>query len=406
MKLLIVSSTCSKEKYKKIFEERNQKIIDPSQKFFDLLIDGMASHENVEIECLTGIPVSYSCHDRRFWGKEIEKLNKNRKNIYIGFINGKVMRHISLFINTLIETYMAINKSEKDNCIICDPLLLPCSLAALIVSKIKRVKIVALVTDIPAYVTVIGHTRMNTLRTFIQNIYDKITSIQIEVFSGYILLTEQMNEIINKNNKPYIVIEGSVDIESSKINNEIKNKSKTKHILYAGGIHEKFGVIKLVNAFKKTNLTNTELHIYGNGEAVPLIKETEKIDKRVKYKGVVSVEEIVKKEIEATLLINPRPTIEEFTKYSFPSKTLEYMVSGTPLLTTRLPGIPKEYFEYVYSIENESETEMSKKIEEILNINNEDLHRKGILAKQFVLGKKNNIIQGEEIIRFCKKLNI
>ena len=82
------------------------------------------------------------------------------------------------------------------------------------------------------------------------------------------------------------------------------------------------------------------------------------------------------------------------------------MVSGTPLLTTRLPGIPKEYFEYVYSIENESETEMSKKIEEILNINNEDLHRKGILAKQFVLGKKNNIIQGEEIIRFCKKLNI
>ena len=41
-------------------------------------------------------------------------------------------------------------------------------------------------------------------------------------------------------------------------------------------------------------------------------------------------------------------------KYSFPSKNMEYMVSGTPVLTTRLPGMPMEYYPYVYFIEEES----------------------------------------------------
>jgi len=41
-------------------------------------------------------------------------------------------------------------------------------------------------------------------------------------------------------------------------------------------------------------------------------------------------------------------------RYSFPSKLIEYMASATPVLTTRLPGIPPEYEPYVYWIEDDS----------------------------------------------------
>ena len=68
----------------------------------------------------------------------------------------------------------------------------------------------------------------------------------------------------------------------------------------------------------------------------------------VKYKGVAPNAVIVEEELKATLLVNPRPTGEEYTKYSFPSKNMEYMASGTPVLTTCLPGMPAEYNEYVY----------------------------------------------------------
>ena len=55
---------------------------------------------------------------------------------------------------------------------------------------------------------------------------------------------------------------------------------------------------------------------------------------------------------EAKLLINLRNPEDKYTKYSFPSKTFEYMVSGTPFFTTKLEGIPSEYYNYLYCIDS------------------------------------------------------
>ena len=51
--------------------------------------------------------------------------------------------------------------------------------------------------------------------------------------------------------------------------------------------------------------------------------------------------------------MNPRFTGAEYTLYSFPSKNIEYMVSGTPVITTRLAGIPDDYYPYVFVFEEE-----------------------------------------------------
>ena len=40
--------------------------------------------------------------------------------------------------------------------------------------------------------------------------------------NGFVFLTEQMNQRLNKKNKPYIVLEGHVDSEVSYLN-QIKN---------------------------------------------------------------------------------------------------------------------------------------------------------------------------------------
>ena len=73
----------------------------------------------------------------------------------------------------------------------------------------------------------------------------------------------------------------------------------------------------------------------------------------IKYFGIVSNDIVVKEQLKATLLVNLRPTNEEYTKYSFPLKNMEYMVSSTPVLTSNLPGMPEEYKKYVYLIEAE-----------------------------------------------------
>ncbi|MGB9612869.1 MAG: glycosyltransferase, partial [Candidatus Margulisiibacteriota bacterium] len=124
--------------------------------------------------------------------------------------------------------------------------------------------------------------------------------------------------------------------------------------------------------------------------------------KVIEFFGVISNRAVIEEEIKAILLVNPRPSSEEFTQYSFPSKNMEYMVSGTPLLTTKLPGMPEEYYDYVYLFEDESVEGMAKTLDRILKLPKEELHAKGAAAKEFVLREKNNVVQAKRIIEMIR----
>ena len=101
--------------------------------------------------------------------------------------------------------------------------------------------------------------------------------------------------------------------------------------------------------------------------------------------------------------MNPRPTHEEFVKYSFPSKTMEYMASGTPVLTTRLPGMPKEYYPYVDFIEEESAAGIAAALKAVLTRSDEELFQKGQKARAFVLEGRNNVVQAKRILTMLER---
>lgn len=124
----------------------------------------------------------------------------------------------------------------------------------------------------------------------------------------------------------------------------------------------------------------------------------------MKYLGVAANSEIVKAEIAATLLVNPRPSHEDYTKYSFPSKNMEYMASGTPVLTTRLPGMPEDHKPYVYFIEQEDAEGIKDALRQILSQDAQTLHEFGARAKEFVLKEKNNRAQAAKVVNFIRKV--
>ena len=103
------------------------------------------------------------------------------------------------------------------------------------------------------------------------------------------------------------------------------------------------------------------------------------------------------------MLVNPRPTAEEFVKYSFPSKTMEYMSTGTPVLTTVLPGMPEEYHPYVYLIRDETPQGIARALKDTLAQSDEALLQKGMAARNFVLTEKDNVTQAEKILEMLKR---
>ena len=98
-------------------------------------------------------------------------------------------------------------------------------------------------------------------------------------------------------------------------------------------------------------------------------------------------------------MVNPRLSNEEYTKYSFPSKNIEYLVSGTPALTSSLPGMPKEYLDYFYLIEDETEIGIESKLREVLQKSVLELSEFGEKARKFVIENKNNVTQTEKFLK-------
>lgn len=366
-----------------------------AQKFHRLILEGMAAGGQCVISTWSAIPVTPANHHKRFWNVA-STYNNGVRYSYVPMFNFPGIKNIGIFLLTFLKVlYWGAFSQSRNRYIICDILNTTITTAALTASKINGVPIYTIVTDLPGLM-VTNSTKPNLLRDFI---YGKLIKPFLYRFNGYILLTPFMNEVVNKKNRPYMIMEGLVD---SKMNHQqIQSRSSDPRIvLYAGGLYEKYGIKTLIDAFKKIDSLNVQLHLYGYGDMVETIDAYIGEDKRIVYKGMVPNKEAVKAQLNATLLVNPRPSGEEFTKFSFPSKILEYMVSGTPVLTTKLPGMPKEYFDYVYLIEKEDTDNISQKLYDLLSLNPDVLQTFGARAKSFVLDKKNNIAQSRSILHF------
>lgn len=381
MKIIYISTLTSKSKMNKIIENAKSKPLQSIQKFHRLMCEGFVKN-NVSVKTISSIPMSRKISEKILWLDKCEEEN-GVKYTYIPFINIKVLRQICTFLGTIVKVTKEVLNNKKEKIFICDILNTTISTTTLILSKIFKFQCWAIVTDLP--------------RDMQKN--KKINEKMQTKYDGYILITEEMNKIVNPKNKPHIVIEGLVDIRESAENNEVQ-KSSPRVIMYAGGLYEKYGVKTLIEAFCNIQNNNIKLDLYGDGDLVPYIKSIE--NKKIDFHGVVTNDKIVEAEKKATLLVNPRFTSEEYTKYSFPSKNMEYMVSGTPVLTTKLPGMPEEYYNYVYLIEDETQRGMQKCLETLLGLNEDELDKKGKKAREFVLSQKNNVNQTNKIISFLE----
>lgn len=394
--ILFISSVCSKKVFDCVQKTSSDKSGQAIQKFHNLLITGLAMQESNIVETFSAIPITSSINKKRFWNLKPEYLN-NVKYSYALSLNFPVIRNAIVFIDAFFKIlFWKLDSNDTNKIVICDVLKQSIVAGAFFGCKIRRIKIIGIVTDMPGISIHKANFKM-MMATYLARLF-------LPRFDGYILITIQMNSIVNPKLKPYIVMECLVDKNMAKKINQIESKGQEKIILYAGGLYEQYGIKTLIEAFKKLDNKNIRLDMYGTG---PMEKEMPIYmtqDSRIRYYGVVSNEIVVERQLKATLLVNPRRSTEEYTKYSFPIKNIEYMVSGTPTVTTQLPGMPDEYIPFVYLFNDESTEGIYKTLKDILSKNSLELHSFGSKAKDFILTQKNNFEQGHRITSFLDQV--
>ena len=213
--------------------------------------------------------------------------------------------------------------------------------AAVYAKKIDpSIRICLVVPDLPQYMNLSAKISMA------YKVAKKIDIARFEKLNKYVdsymLLTQQMKDKLHVGNRPYLVVEGIVEPDTLEKKAE-KKGAEEKYIVYTGKTNLRFGVKKLVDAFISIPDPKLRLVLCGKGDCDGYIADMAKRDSRIMVMGQLSHEEACRWISAASVLVNPRENDEEYTKYSFPSKNIEYLASGNPTVGYLLDGIPEIY---------------------------------------------------------------
>lgn len=326
-------------------------------------------------------------------------------------IQGETLRFCNLKAYKMFSSYQVArkallkwvkkNKSEQ-RVIMIYAIYAPFIKAAVDVKKkYPDTKLLLIVPDLPEYMGGKKSTLLDSLRTVQHSFLNKWYSF----IDYYVLLSRFMTERLPVDEKQWTVIEGIFNGEKDDIYVE-KQSVNQKTVFYSGTLARRYGVMNLVQAFMEINNPSYRLIICGAGDAKDNIIKLAKVDGRIIYKGLLPREEILKLQKQSDVLVNPRTPEGEFTKYSFPSKTMEYLASGTPTLLYRLPGIPDEYFDYCFVIEELGIDALKDKIESVLNIPSAELKHIGDRARQFIIEQKNPMQQCKKIFNLIDNTHV
>lgn len=367
------------------------------------IIDGLEANDCGKIRIFNYLPVD--SYPNGYIDKKIEEFSFKHTDKYecddlnVGCTNLSIVKQ---FVNIFPFKYKIKKWAEEQNSSKKVLIIYTASKMFLALAKYAKqcnseIETCCIIADIPEYSAA---TDLHGISK-IYNIYNKSRCAALYKFiDKFVLLTEQMAQRLAIT-VPYVVMEGIAPKPEVAINSELSDKYKNdRYILYTGTLNYKFGIGELLDAFAQIPDKDVKLIICGFGQAESRIREDMKSDPRIVFLGRVDRAAAIALQRNATVLVNPRQNNEEFTKYSFPSKTMEYLASGVPVVAYKLDGIPDEYDEYIHYVGDDSVYSLAEEITKILNMSQSERKQKGDSAKEFVLKNKNNVIQSKKILDF------
>lgn len=374
-----------------------------THKFIWNFIKGIEASTSSVYTYISARPVTdYPSYPKKKIKRKKWIVNLDEKNIEITeipFINTTISKLITRFFSATYYCFKMYHKSKNKSGVIVYSVHIPFMLTGFIISKVYRINYIAIWTDSPS----IGSAADPFIKRKLRKIEFLLARFLMKKASKVIALTKYLSEDFAEG-KPYLVVEGIIDENDTKHEQpRVKKQAKCKRrIIYTGALQKRYGMKNIVEGFQLLNRDDIVLEIYGRGDYEKELKAICATNENISYKGFVANREILKIQKTADFLINARSTDEEYVKYSFPSKTLEYMLSGNPLITTMLPGIPDEYRQYVFVLKDNKPMTIANMIESVCMISKDNLRDFGAKARAFAMSRSCRI-QGKKIIEFIEK---
>jgi glycosyltransferase involved in cell wall biosynthesis len=327
------------------------------------------------------------------------------RDLSLGFLNVFGLRNVTreLALRGQLKKFFGRETSDRDELLVFVYSMHGPFLQQLPLIKRRRpdAVICLVVPDLPEHMR--DYANASRLRRVLKWIDIRRNRNCLKHVDKYVLISSHQADALGIIEEQFVVVEGMTDHEQG--DEELDPSTSVARgdmftIVYTGGIDRRYGIVDLVDSLRYIQSGPVRLVLCGEGDAVGYIDSAARKEPRISYFGQVSREESLRWQRSADLLVNPRPGAADFTRYSFPSKTLEYLSAGKPVLTFHNDGTPPEYDAHLLYIPAPGPEGIAQAIEGVMAMSEDERRRIGQRAKEFVETEKSVDRQMGRVLAF------
>jgi glycosyltransferase involved in cell wall biosynthesis len=245
----------------------------------------------------------------------------------------------------------------------------PLVAASLVLKRLRRVPVFVFVPDLPTFMGGPSYP----LKRVMKRIDDVLIRRLLVHTDGAFPITDRIGRDWLVSGPRYLAVEGVSDEAANVLLRARANGAYVfrgphrPRLLYTGALSE---VMRFAHAFHGSTI-DASLVFMGGGEELDQLQKLSAVDQRITVKPFTIGAEFAREVERADFLVNPRDPRWPGAAYSFPSKLFEYLQAGKPVISTRLPGIPEEYFTLFRPVELADQRSFEASLETALRVDDD-----------------------------------
>jgi glycosyltransferase involved in cell wall biosynthesis len=358
---------------------------------------GRAGLPASEIVSILPIP-AYPKSDRLWVSACREEIIEGADVRLLPFLNLSPLKQIMIGFLTVMELlrWGWRNRRTANRVVLTYNLTVPPGLFTLLAARLIGAKSVVALCDID----VPGQTVPSGL---IWRLNYRMQKWLIPRFDGHIVAAEAI-ALDFLANRPYVRVEGGISEQSVSFTGEVTDpgviSARPFRVGYAGRIDETNGIPTLLKAFSLLEGDQYRLRIAGGGPLEREVREAAEKDSRIEYLGFISLSEVLQLYKDSDVLVSMRITKGLNTKYFFPGKMMEYLASGTPVITTCTGHTEEEFGEFAYLLRDETPQGLANLVEKVAGMESESRKLMGGAARRYISTFKTWDAQARKVARY------
>jgi len=220
----------------------------------------------------------------------------------------------------------------------------------------------------------------------------------LKQFDGLISFTEAVKKDL-QTDIPFCPF--SIGCWEEDIPHGLPSPTAEKTVVYAGTLIYYNGIRELLDAFSLLG-SEYQLHIYGYGPMEEDVRKAERECDNIFFHGRFDASDTKRILGQYQLLINPRRIDPEIENFTFPSKMVDYILTGKSVLTSDFKTLPDEYRDFAYVLEDLQPETIAEGVRRVFHESAAERQRRGEAGLTYIREHQTYNRIAEKLIRFTQ----